>query len=199
MVAGDVTVAVDGDGTAASGALLRMVHALDPMHERAAEFVDRAAATHDVAVDVTEFPDGTKTAADAADAVDCDVAQIASSIVIELSGTGSAPTEAAAPPDDLVVAITSGANRVDLDAIAAHFDADAASMADADRIREVVGWSIGGVPPICHETALPTVMDPTLTEYETVWAAAGTPSAVWPVGPERLRELADATVVDLTE
>ncbi|MFB6234813.1 MAG: YbaK/EbsC family protein [Halopenitus sp.] len=169
------------------------------MHERAAEFVERAAATYDVAVDVTEFPEGTKTAAAAADAVDCDVAQIASSIVIELSGTGSASPEEAATRTDLVVAITSGANRVDLDAVAEHFDATAASMADADRVREVVGWSIGGVPPICHETALPTVMDPTLTTYDTVWAAAGTPSAVWPVAPDRLRELANATVVDLTE
>lgn len=171
------------------------------MHERAAEFVDRAAATYDVAVDVTEFPEGTKTAADAADAVDCDVAQIASSIVIELSGreAESASTADEAPPADLVVAVTSGANRVDLDAIAEYFDAEDAAMADADRIRHVLGWSIGGVPPICHEAALPTVMDPTLTEYDTVWAAAGTPSAVWPVAPERLRGLADATVVDLTE
>lgn len=169
------------------------------MHERAAEFVDRAAATYGVAVDVTEFPEGTKTAADAADAVDCDVAQIASSIVIELSGRGSASTADEAPPADLVVAITSGANRVDLEAVAEYFDANGATMADADRIREVVGWSIGGVPPICHETALPTAMDPTLTEYDTVWAAAGTPSAVWPVAPDRLRELADASVVDLTE
>lgn len=167
------------------------------MHERAAEFLDRAATTHDV--DVTEFPEGTETADAAADAVDCDVAQIASSIVFELSGPGSASSAEDAQPVDLAVAITSGANRVDLDAVADYFDATGASMADADRIREVVGWSIGGVPPICHETALPTVMDPTLTEYETVWAAAGTPSAVWPVDPERLRELADATVVELAE
>ncbi|MGZ0747087.1 YbaK/EbsC family protein [Haloparvum sp. AD34] len=171
------------------------------MHERAAEFVDRAVARYDVAVDVTEFPEGTKTAADAADAVDCEVAQIASSIVIELSGREAASVSTAddGPPADLVVAVTSGANRVDLDAVADYFDASSASMADADRIREVVGWSIGGVPPICHETALPTVLDPTLTEYDTVWAAAGTPSAMWSVAPERLRELADSTVVDLTE
>ncbi|WP_430505971.1 YbaK/EbsC family protein [Haloparvum sp. PAK95] len=169
------------------------------MHERAAEFVDRAVARYDVAVDVTEFPEGTKTAAEAADAVDCDVAQIASSIVIGLSGTGPTSTADDGPPADLVVAVTSGANRVDLDAVADYFDASSASMADADRIREVVGWSIGGVPPICHETALPTVLDPTLTEYDTVWAAAGTPSAMWSVAPERLRELADSTVVDLTE
>ncbi|GAB3411694.1 hypothetical protein GCM10027435_03610 [Haloparvum alkalitolerans] len=161
------------------------------MHQRAAEFAERAAADHDLDVTVEEFDAGTETAAAAADAVGCETAQIASSIVIELSG---------GPRDgDLVVAVTSGANRVDLGAVAAHFDADGAAMGDPGRIREEVGWSIGGVPPIGHDAALPAVMDPTLTEFDTVWAAAGTPDAVFPVAPERLRAAADATVVDLTE
>ncbi|MDZ5813084.1 YbaK/EbsC family protein, partial [Halorubrum sp. AD140] len=99
----------------------------------------------------------------------------------------------------LVAAITSGANRLDLDAVADHFGADVAEMGDPSRIREVVGWSIGGVPPIGHDAALPTVFDPTLTEYDTVYGAAGTPSAVFAVDPETLADLADATVVDLTE
>jgi prolyl-tRNA editing enzyme YbaK/EbsC (Cys-tRNA(Pro) deacylase) len=72
-------------------------------------------------------------------------------------------------------------------------------MGDPEQIREVVGWSIGGVPPICHDAALPTVFDPTLAEYDTVYAAAGTPSAVFSIAPETLAGLADATVVDLTE
>lgn len=161
------------------------------MHERAVEFTERASTEYDLDIEPTEFPEGTKTAAAAADAVGCETAQIASSIVIELSG---------GPNDgDLVVAITSGANRVDLDAVAAHFGAESATMGDAGRIREEIGWSIGGVPPICHEAELQTVMDPTLTEYETVWGAAGTPSAVFPATPETLRKAADATVVDLTE
>lgn len=168
------------------------------MHERAAEFAERAEAEYDVTIEITEFPEGTKTAADAADAIDCDVAQIASSIVIQLSTAEDSAAESAGT-DDLVVAITSGANRVDVDAVANYFDVNDASMADAEQIRNVVGWSIGGVPPICHETEVPIVMDPTLTEYETVWAAAGTPSAVWPVAPEQLRDLTGATVVDLTE
>nr|WP_312619006.1 YbaK/EbsC family protein [Haloarcula sp. 1CSR25-25] len=78
------------------------------------------------------------------------------------------------------------------------YGAAAASMADPTDIRSVVGWSIGGVPPICHETALPTTVDPTLAEYDVVHAAAGTPSAVFAVGPDRLADLADAEVVDLT-
>lgn len=161
------------------------------MHERAAEFAELARDRYGIDVDVTEFPEGTKTAAAAAEAVGCETAQIASSIVVELHG---------GPRDgEVVVAVTSGANRVDLDRLAGYFDADDASMADADRIREEVGWSIGGVPPICHERKLPAVMDPTLAEYDTVWAAAGTPSSVWPVDPDRLGELTGATVIDLTE
>jgi prolyl-tRNA editing enzyme YbaK/EbsC (Cys-tRNA(Pro) deacylase) len=161
------------------------------MHERAAEFSERARDRYGVDLDVSEFDDGTETAAAAADAVGCETAAIASTIVVSVSGGDS--------DGDLVAAITSGANRLDLAAVAERFGASTASMADPERIREVVGWSIGGVPPICHDTALPTVMDPTLDGFETVYAAAGTPSAVFAIDPVDLADLADATVVDLTE
>ena len=161
------------------------------MHQRAAEFETRARERYGVDVDVLEFDAGTETAAAAADAVGCETAAIASTIVVSLSGGER--------DGALVAAITSGANRLDLDAVADHFGADAAEMGDPNRIREVVGWSIGGVPPIGHDAALPTAFDPTLVEYDTVYGAAGTPSAVFAVDPETLAELADATVVDLTE
>ncbi|SFR45870.1 YbaK/EbsC family protein [Halorubrum sodomense] len=172
------------------------------MHPRAAEFGERARERYDADVDVLEFDASTETAAAAADALGCETGAIASTIIVSLSrgddearrGSGGR-----APPDDLVAAITSGANRLDLDAVADHFGADAAEMGDPDRIREVVGWSIGGVPPVCHDAALPTVFDPTLTEYDTVYGAAGTPNAVFVVEPETLAGLADATVVDLTD
>lgn len=158
------------------------------MHSRAAEFADRAAAEHGLEIDVLEFPEGTKTAVDAAEALECDVAQIASSIVVDVDG-------------GLVVAITSGANRVDLGAVADRFDApaDGATMADPDTVHAVIGWPIGGVPPICHDTDVPVLFDPTLSEFETVYAAAGTPEAVFPIDPETLRSCASATVVDVTE
>lgn len=161
------------------------------MHPRAAEFEERTRERYEVDLDVLEFEAGTETAAAAADAVGCETGAIASTIVVSLSGGKR--------DGALVAAITSGANRLDLDAVADHFGADAAGMGDPSRIREVVGWSIGGVPPVCHDDALPTVFDPTLTEYDTVYGAAGTPSAVFAVEPETLAELADATVVDLTE
>ncbi|ELZ53380.1 MULTISPECIES: YbaK/EbsC family protein [Halorubrum] len=163
------------------------------MHPRAAEFAERARERYGVDLDVLEYDAGTETAAAAADAVGCETGAIASTIVVSLCGGNRDP------PNDLVAAITSGANRLDLDAVADHFGADAAAMGDPDRIRETVGWSIGGVPPLCHDAALPTVFDPTLTEYDTVYGAAGTPSAVFAMDPATLADLADAAVVDLAE
>lgn len=164
------------------------------MHERAAEFAARARDRYGVDLEVSEFDAGTETAAAAADAAGCDTAAIASTIVLSLSGDDIEGDE-----DRLVAAITSGANRLDLNAVAAHFGADDAAMADPTRIRETVGWSIGGVPPLCHDAALPTVFDPTLAGYDTVYGAAGTPSAVFAIDPDRLASLAEATTVDLTE
>lgn len=157
------------------------------MHPRARSFAERAAAEHDLEVDVHEFPEGTKTAADAADAIGCDVAQIASSLAFR------------AP--DLVVVVTSGANRVSESRLADLRDVSESevAMADADDVRETLGWSIGGVPPFCHETDVPMYLDETLTGFETVWAAAGTPEAVFPIAPDRLEALAGAAVVDVTE
>jgi prolyl-tRNA editing enzyme YbaK/EbsC (Cys-tRNA(Pro) deacylase) len=158
------------------------------MHPRAEEFSERAREEYGFEVDVHEFPEGTKTAADAAEAIGCDVAEIASSIVFEVDG-------------DPVVVVTSGANRVSEEKLADAMDApeDAVSIADADSIREALGWSIGGVPPFCHDTQAPVLLDETLTAFETVWAAAGTPEAVFPISPAEIREFADARPADVAE
>ncbi|WP_435153576.1 YbaK/EbsC family protein [Haladaptatus sp. DFWS20] len=158
------------------------------MHERASEFEERAENEAGFDVDVHEFPEGTKTAADAAAAIGCDVAQIASSLVFDAG-------------DDLVVVVTSGANRMSEEKLAElrSLSESEVGMAEADEIREVVGWSIGGVPPFCHDSDLPVYLDETLTNFETVWGAAGTPKAVFPISPEKLRELSGATVADVSE
>ncbi|WP_049970727.1 YbaK/EbsC family protein [Haladaptatus cibarius] len=158
------------------------------MHERASEFEDRAKNEFNFDMDVHEFPEGTKTAEDAAEAVGCDVAQIASSLVFRAG-------------DDLVVVVTSGANRMSEEKLAALRDVPETEvgMADADEIRKTVGWSIGGVPPFCHDSDLPVYLDETLTEFETVWGAAGTPKAVFPIAPDKLRELSGAVVADVSE
>lgn len=156
------------------------------MHERAKEFADRARREYDFEVEVKEFPEGTKTAEDAAEAVGCDVAQIASSIALRAD-------------DRLVVAVTSGANRVSTEKVAELVGAETVEMADAGEIKSVLGWSIGGVPPFCHDAEVPVYLDETLTGFEEVWGAAGTPTAVFPIHPQRIRELSDATVADVAE
>ena len=155
------------------------------MHERASAFKEQAEQTYDITVDVHEFPEGTKTAQDAADAIGCDLAQIASSLVFLA--------------DTLVVVVTSGANRVDTRKLATLRGVHEARMAEPDDISEVLGWSIGGVPPFCHETEVPVYLDETLTEYEEVWAAAGTPQAVFPISPDEILDCANAEVVDIAQ
>ena len=140
-----------------------------------------AEANADLAV--KEFPEGTRTATDAARAVGCQVGQIVKSLVFVAGGNP-------------VVALVSGANRVDekrLGAIAG----DPVVKADAETARSATGYSIGGVPPFGHATELPVFMDRDLLGYEVVWAAAGRPDSVFEIEPARLRELSGATVVDL--
>lgn len=155
------------------------------MHPTAASFLEAAAEAHGIEPDVHEFDAGTKTAADAAEAIGCTVAQIASSIVMVADS-------------EVIVVVTSGANRVAEDRIAAHLDADSVRMAEPAETKEATGWSIGGVPPICHENDLPVLFDETLLDHDTVWAAAGTPDAVWPADPEDIVEMSDATVIAVT-
>jgi Cys-tRNA(Pro) deacylase len=155
------------------------------MNDRAAEFQERAREAYGLDIEVEEFPEGTKTAEDAAEAVGCDVAQIASSLVFVA--------------DIVVVAVTSGANTVDTRKLATHRGVHEARMADPEEVREATGYAIGGVPPFCHETDLPVYLDEDLTGFETVWAAAGTPEAVFPIAPDDIIECSDAEVLDMAE
>lgn len=159
------------------------------MHGRVAEFADIAEERYGLSIDPVEFPEaGTPTAADAAEAVGCDIGQIVNSLVLSVDG-------------DPVLCLTSGAERVDEAALAdwAGVEESAVSMANPGDVREATGWAIGGVPPICHETDLTTLLDPALPDHETVWGAAGTPTSMWEVDPERLRDAAGAEVVPFTE
>ncbi|MFD1645607.1 YbaK/EbsC family protein [Haloarchaeobius litoreus] len=161
------------------------------MHSTAARFADRAREEYGFEPEVTEFPEGTKTAADAAAAIGCDVAQIGSSIVLVV--------DAGTDEEQVVVSVTSGANRVDLAKMADLVGGETARMAEPDEVKGATGWTIGGVPPFCHETDLPVFVDETLQEFETVWVAAGTPDAVFPLDPEQLAELSGGTVADVAE
>ena len=97
-----------------------------------------------------------------------------------------------------VLALTSGARRVDERALGAHFGASA-RRATANEARAATGYAIGGTPPFGHPAPIPTVCDPSLLEYDEVWAAAGTPSTVFPITPTKLLALTGAEVIDVTE
>lgn len=132
---------------------------------------------------VRKFPEGTRTATDAARAVGCEVGQIVKSLVFVAGGRP-------------VVALVSGANRLDESRLGA-VAGTPVTKADAAVAREATGYAIGGVPPFAHATDVPVFMDRDLLAYTSVWAAAGRPDSVFEIQPERLRELSKAAVVDL--
>ena len=130
-----------------------------------------------------QFPEGTRTAQDAASAIGCEVGQIVKSLVFVAAGRP-------------VVALVSGANRLDERRLGEAVG-DPVTKADAATARAATGYAIGGVPPFGHATEVPVYMDRDLLGYDVVWAAAGRPDSVFEIRPERLREMSNATVVDL--
>jgi len=97
------------------------------------------------------------------------------------------------------VVLTSGANRVDIGRLAAVVGESGVRRATAREANELTGFPIGGIPPIGHQRPIRVVMDPDLGRYQIVWAAAGTPTAVFAVPPGTLRSLANATVAPIAE
>jgi prolyl-tRNA editing enzyme YbaK/EbsC (Cys-tRNA(Pro) deacylase) len=130
--------------------------------------------------------EGTRTAAEAARACGCGLDQIVKSIVFRAAGS-----------DRHLLFLTAGGNRVD-PAKAAALAGAGLEKADAAGVRAATGFAIGGVAPLGHLTALPVWLDPRLLDFETVWAAAGTPHHVFAVAPRRLAEAVGATVADFT-
>ncbi len=146
------------------------------------------AAGLDVEVAVSEFPEGTRTATDAAAAVGCAVDAIVKSLVFIAD-------------ERPVLLLVSGGNRVDETRLASMLSATAVRKATADEVRAATGYAIGGTPPFGHHGngVDDVLLDPTLLEHDTVWAAAGTPSTVFPIPSARLVDAAGARVVDITE
>lgn len=136
---------------------------------------------------VLEFDASTRTAADAAAAIGCEVAQIAKSIIFKAAESGRA-----------VLVITSGVNRVDEKKIRA-LVGEKIERADADFVRERTGFAIGGVPPVGHATPPLVFIDQDLRNYPTLWAAGGTPNAVFEVGFDSLAALSGAKVADVAK
>ncbi|MGH2427742.1 MAG: YbaK/EbsC family protein [Candidatus Limnocylindria bacterium] len=156
-----------------------------PMHPNTQRVI-AAATDAGLRIEVQRFPAGTRTAADAARAVGCDVAQIVKSLVFVAGG-------------DPVVALVSGADRVDPRKLAAALDASHARRADGDEAQAATGYAIGGVPPFGHRAALTVLVDDRLRRHATVWAAAGLPDAVFAITPDDLVRASGGRIADLAE
>jgi prolyl-tRNA editing enzyme YbaK/EbsC (Cys-tRNA(Pro) deacylase) len=153
--------------------------------------VVEAAARKGVELEVTIFSESTHTAEDAARAVGAELGQIVKSLVFVALGA-----ERELEP---VLCLVSGPNRVDVAQLAAVTGKADIRRATAREANELTGYVIGGIPPIGHARPIRAVMDDDLTRFTTVWAAAGTPNAVFPVPPATLRILANATVAPIAE
>jgi Cys-tRNA(Pro) deacylase len=149
-----------------------------------AERVAAAALERGFELQLREFPEGTRTAQDAARAIGVEVGQIVKSLVFTLDGR-------------LVMALVSGRNRLDEASLAATLGGSEVGRADAAGVREATGYAIGGVPPFGYPSPLPTAIDEDLFDYEVVWAAAGTPRDVFAVAPGDLVGLTGGTVARL--
>lgn len=148
--------------------------------------VTAAGADLGVPVEVTTFPSGTRTARDAADAIGCPVAAICKSLVF-------------ATDDGPALVLCSGANRVDERKVASALGSQGVRIATPDEAREATGFPIGGTPPFGHRTQLRVLVDPDLSDHDVVWAAAGTPDAVFPVAPDELTRAAGATRAEVAQ
>ena len=135
-------------------------------------------------IEVQRYPDGTRTAADAAAAVGCKIDQIVKSLVFM----------ADVRP---ILILCSGARRVDEEKLAEYIGTEI-RIAGASEVRAATGYAIGGTPPLGHTVPLKTVVDPHLMEFEEIWAAAGTPDSVFPRQPKELVKATSGAVVAVT-
>ncbi|WNC13795.1 YbaK/EbsC family protein [Brevibacillus brevis] len=134
---------------------------------------------------VIELPDSTRTAQEAADAIGCEVAQIAKSILFRLAD------------DRPLLVVASGGNRVNEKLVSSRLG-EKLGKADADFVRERTGFVIGGVAPLGHTEKIETIVDKDLFRFETIWAAAGHPKAVFRLTPDQLVQMTGGRVMSVT-
>ena len=135
---------------------------------------------------IRRFPDETRTAAEAAAAIGCELSQICKSLIFSADGVP-------------VLVLMDGASRVDVELVRRELCAAKVTRAKVDVVRETTGYAIGGVPPFGHRTKTRVLADRSLLEHDVVWAAAGTPYTVFPMEPKALIAHAGATLVDVRE
>jgi Cys-tRNA(Pro) deacylase len=144
------------------------------------------AAARDAGLEITtrRFPEGTKTAADAAAAIGVTVGQIVKSLVFGVD-------------NEIVMALVSGSNQLDEKKLALAAGGAKCARVDADAVREATGYPIGGVPPLGLATHLRVFIDPDLLQYDEVWAAAGTWNDVFAIEPGALQRATNGVVSDI--
>ena len=152
----------------------------------AAQRVQDAADALALGVTVRVLDEVTRTAEEAAAACGCTVGQIVKSLIFRGKDTGHP-----------ILLLVSGVNRVNEKAMATRLG-EAIVRPDAAFVRQATGFAIGGIPPFGHVSRLVPRLDADLLQYETVWAAAGTPNAIFAVSPARLRDATDAVVLQMT-
>jgi prolyl-tRNA editing enzyme YbaK/EbsC (Cys-tRNA(Pro) deacylase) len=153
------------------------------LHPNVSRVVD-AASARGLTIEPRRFPDGTKTAIDAANAIGVEVGQIVKSLIFAVDG-------------EVVLAYVSGANQLDERKLALSAGGTKCARVDADTVRSATGFPIGGVPPFGHTTHLRIFIDPDLLQYDEVWAAAGTWHDVFGIEPHKLVEASEGLVTDL--
>jgi Cys-tRNA(Pro) deacylase len=146
--------------------------------------VMEAARERGLEITTKRFPEGTKTAADAAAAIGVSVGQIVKSLVFAVD-------------TEIVMALVSGSNQLDEKKLALAAGGAKCSRVDADAVRAATGYPIGGVPPFGHSTQLRVFVDPDLLQYDEVWAAAGTWNDNFGANPNDIVRVADGVVTDL--
>jgi prolyl-tRNA editing enzyme YbaK/EbsC (Cys-tRNA(Pro) deacylase) len=150
-----------------------------------AQKVQDALSALGLTLEVVELPDSTRTAAEAAAAIGCEVAQIVKSLIFKGKRSGQP-----------VLVVASGSNRVAEKLIEAQLG-EPLGKADADFVRERTGFVIGGVPPVGHREKLATFIDEDLLTMPEIWAAAGTPHAVFRLAPTDLVQMTGGTVLTI--
>ncbi|MBQ0829451.1 YbaK/EbsC family protein [Streptomyces tagetis] len=154
-------------------------------HPRFAEAL-RTLGLGELAGRARRFPDSTRTAAEAAAAIGCELSQICKSLIFAADGVP-------------VLVLMDGASRVDLDRVREELGAGKVTRAKADLVRETTGYAIGGVPPFGHRSRTRVLADRSLLAHDVVWAAAGDPHTVFPMEPKELITAAGAALVDVRE
>lgn len=135
--------------------------------------------------EVKQLPESTRTAKEAADAIGCEVSQIAKSIIFKLKKS-----------DQPLLVIASGINRINEKQVETHLD-EKLGKADADFVSKHTGYIIGGVPPLGHTQPIKTFIDKDLLNFKDIWAAAGHPKSVFNLSPDELVEMTGGELIDI--